>query len=68
MLLENVKNWGFRFSLNFFLKKNSFVSLTMPMNNGTLDGNTMRQVISCQKKKLLSISNIRDNFSSEKRQ
>ena len=54
--------------LNFFLKENSFVSLTMPMNNGMLDGNTMRQVISCQKKKLLSISNIRNYFSSEKQQ
>ena len=50
MLLEKVKNWGFRLSLNIFLKENSFVSLTMPMNNGTLDGNTMRQVISCQRR------------------
>ena len=62
MLLEKVKNWGFRLSLNIFLKENSFVSLTMPMNNGMLDGNTMRQVISCQKKKLLSISNIPKNI------
>ena len=68
MLLENVKNWGFRLSLNFFLKENSFVSLTMQMNNDMLDEITMRQDISRQKKKLLSISNIRNYFSSEKHQ